>query len=767
MRRKVNHILNKTGHFLYALVLTFVLLNWVFPFQFSVDYSKSVYAKDGELMSVYLNKSDKWRLHIPLKEVSPLFIKTLVLKEDKWFDYHYGFNPVSILKALFNNSVSGQRKGGASTITMQVVRLIKPQKRTYFNKLTELYRAVQLEYRFSKKEILEMYINLLPYGGNIEGVGSATYIFFGKAPHNLSLSECVALSIIPNKPSSLNIKKNQAAIQIAKNKWIKKISPFLNLSQSTIDDALMETFSIQYFPMPKIAPQFCNRLLVANSTFNKYYSTISYPYQIQVQLLLNQYVEKLKEKNINNGSLMIVDNKTGNVLVYCGSNDFNDAEHFGQVDGVKAVRSPGSTLKPFLYGLSFEKGLYTPETVVLDIPVNYGAYSPLNYDETFKGRVKIKDALVQSLNIPAVNLLNEIGVKSFKGFLKTSGFANLQNQNLGLSLALGGCGVTLEELTMAYSVFANEGVLKRKKFLKTAPNGPLNPVLSPAASYLVSSILQTVQRPDLPMQLFNSTFRIPKVAWKTGTSFGRKDAWAVGYNKQYTVGVWIGNFDGEGVASLNGGDMATPLLFEVFNAIDYNSKKQWFSEPKGISYRAVCNQSGYVPSDDCQQTMNEPFIEKQTVQKICQHSIRLKVNKDSSLYYCNSCLENNSYFEKQYPNLLAELINYYEQEKIVYKKWPQHNPSCQRVETYGELKIVSPTHQSEYLVEENSDSKMMLNASVDHQAKVIYWFVNDKLIRQTNPNQAIFVKMPIGKLKITCSDDLGRKQVVYITVKNF
>jgi len=760
-------ILKNSTSFLYGLVLVFVLINWLSPFCFSIDYSKSVYAQEGELIGVYLNKSDKWRLHTPLKDVSPLFLKSILLKEDKWFYSHYGFNPVSIFKAAFNNAVSGQRKGGASTITMQVVRLIKPQKRTYANKLIELFRAVQLEYQYSKDEILEMYINLLPYGGNIEGVGSATYIFFGKSPHNLSLSECVALSIIPNKPSSLNIKKNQAAIQIAKNKWIKKLSPILNLSQSTIEDALMESFSIQYFPMPKIAPQFCNRLFVANSTFNKYYSTISYPYQIQVQLLLNQYVEKLKEKNINNGSLMIVENKTGNVLVYCGSNDFNDAEHFGQVDGVKAIRSPGSTLKPFLYGLSFEKGIYTPETVVLDIPVNYGSYTPVNYDETYNGRIKVKEALVQSLNIPAVNLLNDIGVKSFKGFLKTSGFSNLQNQGLGLSLALGGCGVSLEELCMAFSMFANEGVLKRKQFLKSVNKVPLNPVLSPAASYLVSSILQTVQRPDLPSQLFNSTFRIPKVAWKTGTSFGRKDAWAIGYNKQYTVGVWIGNFDGEGVASLSGGEIATPLLFEVFNTIDYNSKKQWFSEPKGISYRAVCSQTGYVPSTDCSQTINEPYIEKQTIQKICQHSIRLKVNKDSSLYYCNSCIEDNQYFEKTYPNLPAELINYYEQEKIVYKKWPLHNPKCQRVESEGELKIISPTNQSEYLIENNAESKLMLNASVDHQAKTIYWFINDKLICQSNPNQAVFVKMPIGKLKITCSDDLGRKQVVYITVKNF
>ncbi len=767
MRRKVNHILNKTGHFLYGLVLIFVLLNWLVPFRFSVDYSKSVYAKDGELLGVYLNKTDKWRLHTSINDVSPLFLKSILLKEDKWFHYHCGFNPVSIIKAAFNNTVSGQRKGGASTITMQVVRLIKPQKRTYANKLIELFRAVQLEYQFSKNEILEMYINLLPYGGNIEGVGSATYIYFGKSPQDLSLSECVTLSIIPNKPSSLNIKKNQAAIQEAKNKWIRKLSPFLNLSKSIIDDALLEPMSIQYYPMPKTAPQFCNRLLASNTELSKYYSTISYPYQVQVQLLLNQYVEKLKEKNINNGSLMVIENKTGIVLVYCGSNDFNDAEHFGQVDGVKALRSPGSTLKPFLYGLSFEMGLYTPETVLLDIPVNFGAYTPVNYDETYNGKIKLKEALVQSLNIPAVNLLNTIGVKTFKGFLKTSGFSNLQSQELGLSLALGGCGVTLEELTMAYSMFANEGVLKRKQFLKAMNKTPVNPVLSPAASYLVSSILQTVQRPDLPSQLFNSTFRIPKVAWKTGTSFGRKDAWAIGYNKQYTVGVWIGNFDGEGVASLSGGEIATPLLFEVFNTIDYNSKKQWFSEPKGISYRAVCSQTGYIPSSDCIQTINEPYIEKQTIQKICQHSVRLKVNKDSSLYFCNSCIEDNQYIEKIYPNLPAELINYYEQEKIVYKKWPQHNPSCQRVETEGELKIVSPTHQSEYLVEENSDSKLMLNASVDHQAKTVYWYINDKLISQSNPNQAVFVKMPLGKLKITCSDDLGRKQVVYITVKNF
>lgn len=755
------------AHTLYGLILLLVLLNWVFPFKVTKDFSKSVYASNGELMSAYLNKTDKWRLYTPLNSVSPLFLKTIVTKEDRWFNFHFGFNPVSIVKAVFKNTVSGRRKGGASTITMQVVRLIKPQKRNYLNKAIEIFRAVQLEYQFSKNEILELYVNLLPYGGNIEGLATASYCYFGKSPQLLSLSESVILSIIPNKPNSLNIKKNQGAINQAKNKWILNLSSSLDVSKTVIDDALMENFTIQYFALPKIAPQFCNRLVGEYSKLTSINTTINYQYQLQVQDLLYQYLEKLKEKNINNGSVYVIDNLTGNVLVYCGSNDFGDKDNAGQVDGVKAIRSPGSALKPFLYGMSFEMGLYTPSSVVLDIPIYFGSYTPKNYDETFKGTVNIKEALVNSLNVPAVNLLNEMGVKSFISFLKSSGFKSIKNQNLGLSLALGGCGVSLEELTTAYSVLANDGKLYGKRMIKTKHKLSFTQVLSPAANYLVTSILQTVQRPDLPMQLYQNTFRVPKVAWKTGTSFGRKDAWAIGYNKKFTIGVWVGNFDGEGVASLSGGEIATPLLFDIFNTIDYNSNKQWFNMPKGLNYRYVCSYSGNVPSANCHQLINDLYIEKQTIQKVCEHSVLLKVSMDSSVYYCNSCIGNNAYFEKSYPNFQPQLINYFEQEKVVYKKWPPHHSQCQRVENSGELQVLSPINESEYLLEQNSESKLMLNASVDYQASTIFWYINDKLVIQSQPNQAVFVKMPIGKLKITCSDNLGRKKNVFITVKYF
>ena len=718
-------------------------------------------------MSAFLNKEDKWRIRTDLKNISPLMVKTIIEKEDKWFRWHFGFNPVAMARAGFQNITRQKRVSGASTITMQLARLIEPKKRTFANKFIEIFRAVQLEMRYSKDEILEMYLSLLPYGGNIEGVGSASLIYFGKPASALSLSESVILSVIPNRPGSLNIRTKAKAIEKSRNYWLEYFLQHGVFNKKLVADALNEPVQIRKRQLPAFARHFCLRLKsqYADSTHIK--TSIHYAHQVQVENILKNYVERTREKNIRNGSVLVLDNRTGRVLVYCGSNDFDDRENAGQVDGIRALRSPGSALKPFLYARSFDLGLYTPNSVLYDVPVNIGGYEPENYDREFNGSITLKHALSFSLNIPAVCVLNQIGLPDFVKHLNACGFRSVKIKNSGLSLALGGCGVSLQELVTAYSMLANEGKLKAPAFLNHSVIHHVTQPLTRESAYLTTNILQTLVRPDIPQSFFHNTYRIPKVAWKTGTSFGRKDAWAIGYNKDYTVGVWLGNFDGEGVPSLSGAETATPLLFEVFTVLDYNSRKGWFSTPPGIDYRYVCPRTGNLPGPFCTEQIVDEFIKGKTLQTECRHEIEIMVNADSSLTYCNTCMGDNPYKLKRYPNLPAQLINFYEQEKVAYKAIPPHNPACTRVYNANGPKIVSPSNEAEYLIEAGSGTKLMLNAEADNKSSKIFWFVNDRMVAESKPNQAVFYEPPFGNIKISCSDDLGRSSFVRVVVKQF
>lgn len=748
-------------------VLLFMVFHIIFPLKVSEDYSTCIYSREGQLLSAYLNKADKWRMHYKLNEFSPLLIQTIMAKEDRWFYYHPGVNPMATIRAAFSNIASNKRVSGASTISMQVVRLMYPRERTITGKLIEMFRAVQLELMFSKKEILELYLNHLPYGGNIEGAGTASLFYFSKPPAALSLSESVVLSIIPNRPGSLNISTKEKAILKSRDYWLNSLQKDGIFSQQLTAEAMAEPLKLKRTPFQTVAPHFCRNLKnIYRDSFNLY-TTIAYYQQLQVEKILKRYVQKTTGNKIRNGSAVVIDNQNGCIVAYCGSNDFYDSENAGQVDGARGLRSPGSTLKPFLYTRSFDLGLYTPNTVVYDVPITINGYSPRNYDETFSGTVTIHDALARSLNIPAVNTLNEIGVPAFIKTLNQLGIESINKKNTGLSLALGGCGVTLFDLTNAYASLANNGRYRPCKLLKNRSNNKFVPVFSEGAVYLTGKILKTLNRPDLPSAAFEQTWKMPPVAWKTGTSFGRKDAWAIGYNKRYTIGVWMGNFDGEGIPSLNGAETATPLLFELFNTLDYGSSKQWFNTPPGIDFRFVCTKSGHLPAAFCTHTIMDEYMPDKTLQQQCRHMKEVLVSADSSISYCTTCAGNHTYITKLYPNYPPALLNHYIQEKIAFRSIPPHNPDCQLVDHSRGPKIISPVHEAEYLIEQDAHTQLMLNAEADNNTSKILWYINDKLVAVSAPNQPVFIDPPLGILKISCSDEKGRKSNIRVSTKAF
>ena len=516
-----------------SFLLLFLLLNLVFPLQDKIEYSTIVTDAKGEVSNAYLTTDQKWRMKTELNEISPLLRKTIIAKEDKYFYNHPGINIFSVGRAAVMNILQMRRTSGASTITMQVAKALQPgKKRNLISKSIEMFRALQLEWKYSKDEILQMYLNLVPYGGNIEGVKSASLLYFKKNPDHLSLAEITALSIIPNRPSLLVIGKSNDKIVKERNRWLKKFASDGTFSKKQIEDALAEPLTADRSSVPHLLPHLSYKL---KSTFNQHtiHTNIVLNTQLKLEKLTEDYVRALRLKNIHNAAVIVIDNKTHKVISYVGSAGFADTTDGGQVNGAAAVRQPGSTLKPLLYGLCMDEGLLTPKTIINDVAVNYSGYSPENYDQKFNGYVTLEYALDHSLNIPAVKSLEVLGKDQLVNKLVLCDFKQIQKdqRKLGLSMILGGCGATLEQLTGLFSAFANNGVYTRPQYLSSDTSSRKIQLFSPAASYMITDILSKVNRPDFPLN-WTATQHMPRIAWKTGTSYGRRDAWSIGYNKK-------------------------------------------------------------------------------------------------------------------------------------------------------------------------------------------------------------------------------------------
>ncbi len=744
----------------------FFLFDLIFPFQTNIHYAQIVTAADSSVVHAFLSADQKWRMKTELAEISPLLRSTIIRKEDRWFYWHPGVNPISLIRALGMNIRYLRTTSGASTITMQVARLLQPRRRTLWAKCVEAIHALQLELHYSKDEILQMYLNLVPYGGNLEGVKAASLLYFNCLPQQLSLAQVVCLSVIPNRPTTLRLGQQNTEIIIQRDKWLRRFDEQGVFEHSLIQDALLEPTVLKRVAIPHSAPHYALRMRSRFPSEPILYTTLNARAQHACMTLCFNYVQRTKMLGIYNCSVMVINNKTRNVEAYVGSADFDDREHAGQCDGVQAVRSPGSALKPLLYAAAFDAGLLTPKSIVSDVPIDYNGYAPENYDQSFHGAVTVEEALAQSLNIPAVKTLHDIGVQPFAKRLSTAGFRaiNADAANVGLSLALGGCGVRLEEMARLYSCFACGGELKSLHWIPQDVDSSAKRLISPAASYMITEILTKLTRPDLPNN-FLSAAHIPKVAWKTGTSYGRRDAWSIGYNKHYTIAVWVGNFSGEGIADLTGSTSATPLLFELFNTLDYNSRSDWYTAPKDLDFRIVCAESGLPPGEYCTQTVTDYFIPTVSPPQQCTHLVQVAVSDDGRMSYCTSCLPQGGYRKIMVRNYAPELLSYYKAEHVNVQIAPPHNPACMRVERENAPRISSPVDAKSYIVNQKDNAPLMLSCTVAPDVRDVYWYLNDKLIQQAKASEQLFIKPQRGRNKISCCDDKGRNTNVFVTIE--
>ncbi|MEA3446319.1 MAG: penicillin-binding protein 1C, partial [Bacteroidota bacterium] len=767
-RNKISRIPVWTKRLILAVITVFCLFfiaDWMFPYNVDVSYSTLLTDNKGEVFHAFLSEDDKWRMFIGQDEITEQLLKTILYKEDKYFYYHPGVNVFAIARALFRNILQGRRTSGASTINMQVARLLNPKERSYKNKAIEMFRALQLDLHFSKDEILQLYLNIVPYGGNIEGVKAASYLYFGKSPDHLSLAEICVLAIIPNRPNSLHIGHANDFIREERNKWLHRFWDDGLWDEEIIADAIDEAFEAYRRERPRLAPHLANWLFQQYPSEAIIKTGLDLGIQKKAEKIIKDYSYRLHAKNIHNAAVLILDNRKHEVLAYVGSADFYDSRNAGQVDGIRAIRSPGSTLKPFLYGRCFDSGFITPKTKINDLPINYYGYRPENYTGKFHGKVSAEFALINSLNVPAVELLRRYSVGKFTADLSNAGFHQIyaDSKKLGLSLVLGGCGANLQELCNLFSAFANNGKLIPSRL---CDNGPVNDtidLMSPGAAFMVNEILIQLNRPDFPQQWQNIS-HLPRIAWKTGTSYGRRDAWSIGYNHKYTVGVWAGNFSGEGVPGLSGADVAAPLLFSIFNAIDRNSDKNWNVPPDDIDFRLVCQESGLVPADFCTDQIIDYYIPEISGIEKCRHKKYIFINPDSTISYCSACLPRTGFIKALYPNYEPGLIDYYEKNQINYLKIPAHNPDCEKVFTGNAPKITSPSSDVEYFLNTADSLQLCLNCQAAADVEKIYWYVNNKFITSTVPGRNLFTRVPEGLVKISCSDDKGRNTDIKVKV---
>jgi len=728
-----------------GLFVSFILADIIIPFRPDVTYSQVILASDGSILHAYLTPDQKWRMKTGIPDLSTVLQKTIIYKEDKYFYYHFGVNPIAIARAAYINLIRGKRTSGASTITMQVVRLLHPKQRTYSNKILEMFRALQLELHYSKQEILQLYLSLAPYGSNIEGLKAAAMLYFGQTPQALSLAQVVTLSIIPNNPGLLRPGINNPEILKERNRWLYYFGKKHLFEKSIIAAALGEPLEMERHDAPDYVPHF-SRQIALRFTGNPCVETfINRRMQEMLENILFNEVRHTSNMNITNASAIIVENKTGNIVAYVGSSDFTDVGSQGQVDGVQALRSPGSTLKPYLYALAIDQGIITPKMKLYDIPSNFNGYRPENYDQTFRGPVSMEHALEQSLNLPAVKLADQIGIDYFKESLVKAGFSWIgeHRRQLGLSVVLGGCGVKLFELTSLYA--------------ETKPIA----IFSPAAAFMITEILTQLRRPDLPTQ-FDNTEHMPHIAWKTGTSYGRHDAWSIGFNTDYTVGVWMGNFSGQGVAELNGSDFAAPLLFEIFNAIGGSQK--WFAQPGGVDFRLVCAESGLPPDTFCKDQVVDYFIPGISTNQKCRHMKEVFTDPKATISYCTTCLPANGYVSSLYPDFSADLLAYFNAQHIPYRKIPPHNPLCSRIYDSNAPAITSLTDGMEYMLVKATKQQLMLGCSAENGVRKVFWYIDNRFYKAAGPSDNLFFTPPAGNVKISCSDDKGRNSDIRIVV---
>lgn len=760
-----------------SLIALILMVSYYFclPKQLFKDPTATVITSDNnQLLGAQIAKDGQWRF--PESDSIPKKFKDCIIAfEDEYYFRHPGFNPISIVKALKENLSQGKIKRGGSTITQQVIRLSrKGQSRTYFEKIKEIILATRLEFKFSKKKILNLYASHAPFGGNIVGIDAAAWRYFNRSAHNLSWAESATLAVLPNAPSLIYPGKNQKLLLNKRNRLLKKLLKNETIDSLTYNLSIAEALPQKPYALPQIAPHLLQNISKTNRG-QRVATTIKKQLQEQSNTVVLNHYNTLKQNEIHNISVLILDVNTRKILTYIG-NAPTDKKHQNSVDIINKPRSTGSILKPFLYTAMLDAGDILPNTLVADVPSQFGSYSPQNYDKTFDGAVPAKRALSRSLNVPAVRMLQEFGLDRFYHYLKALQLKDITyNANhYGLSLILGGAESNLWDLCKSYAAFSGtinhfndnssqyfsnefcEPTFYQNKTIDFGTKSTEKTLFDAASIYLTYESMKEVNRPegDDNWQFFDDS---KQIAWKTGTSFGFRDAWAIGTTKNYVVGVWVGNADGEGRPGLVGVQAAAPILFDIFDLLP---NSQWFTTPYDeMKEVELCAISGYRASVNCNQ-IKKQYIQLSGIKtEPCPYHKLIHLDNTKTYQVNSSCEDVNAINTTSWFVLPPLMEYYYKTKNPFYKVLPPTRSDCFN-KNEVKMQFIYPKESSIIFLPKDFDEKVnevVLKVAHSQKNSTLFWYLNKTYIGQTNDIHNIAISPKTGNHKVFVIDENGNE----------
>ncbi|GHT43802.1 penicillin-binding protein 1C [Bacteroidia bacterium] len=733
---------------------------------FRVPYSTVVTDRHGELLGARIAADEQWRF--PACDTVPEKLKECIIAfEDRYFYRHWGVNPLAMGRAMLQNFREKRVISGGSTISMQVVRLSRNNRRTIAEKIIESILATRLEFRYSKNKILALYASHAPFGGNVVGLDAAAWRYFGHSANKLSWAESATLAVLPNAPAMLHLSKNRQALLQKRNRLLKRLFDKQIIDEMTYSLALEENLPGEPIPLPQIAPHAVSRLHQTNRG-EMCLSTIDRALQIRVEDILERWNNEFRESDVRNMAAIVVDVSTNQVLAYCGNVRFNDANSGNQVDVIRAERSTGSILKPFLYHAALHEGEILPHTLLPDIPVNINGFAPQNFNHQFEGAVPAGEAVARSLNIPLVSLLRAYSVPKFYDFLKQNRIASLpqSSSHYGLSLILGGAEAKLGDVTVAYSNMARAlsglATTPYSLLLNETPQA-IRSSFQAGAVWQVFDAIKEVNRPEeIDWRAISS---MQTIAWKTGTSYGFRDAWAVGVTPKYAVGVWVGNASGEGKPNLVGARTAGPVLFDVFNILP---KSEWFAMPEQEFVVAeICRQSGHLKGRFCEAVDTTLILPNGLHTPSCPYHIQITLSADERHRLYVSCAETESSVSKSWFLLPPAWAWYYKRHHPDYQSLPPFKPGCGE-DSRQPMQFIYPQGNSQVQLPKQLDgSRSAITFELAHSKPnaTVYWHIDREYIAATTDFHTLSVTLSDGQHHITAVDDEGNTVSCRVEVK--
>ena len=741
-------------------ILAFLVTGYIFCLPrhlFHVPYSTVVTDRNEELLGARIASDGQWRF--PPRNTTPEKIKEcLITFEDKHFYHHWGVNPFAIGRAVYQNVKNKRIVSGGSTLTMQTIRLARNESRTFREKLIEMIWATRLEFRASKEEILSMYISHAPFGGNVVGLDAAAWRYFGHSADDLSWAESAMLAVLPNAPAMIHLSKGRKTLLDKRNRLLKQLLEKRTIDSSTYELAISEPLPDEPHALPQIAPYLVSRFYQErNGEYSR--STINKGIQTQVEDLAERWSNEFGRSDIRNLAILVIDIPSNQVVAYCGNVHFDRKQGGNQVDVIQAPRSTGSILKPFLYYAMLQEGSLLPDMLLPDVPVNINGFTPQNFSMQFEGAVPASEALARSLNIPAVTMLQRYGVPKFHSFLQQIGLKtiNRSSSHYGLSLILGGAEATLWDVTNAYAMMGRSLLQLPQRscslLLPTSRITESTDPFQPGAVWQTFDALKEVNRPEEID--WKSIPSMQTIAWKTGTSYGFRDAWAVGVTPRYAVGVWVGNATGEGKPGLVGAQTAGPVLFDIFNLLPSSS---WFTRPVGIFVEAeVCRKSGHLKGRFCDETDTLLVLPAGLRTEACPYHHLVTLSADESQRIYENCANTEPTLRKSWFTLPPVWEWYYKQHHPEYKPLPPFKAGCGE-DTFQPMQFIYPPMNARIKLPKQLDgSKGFLTVELAHNNPnaTVFWHLDETYQAQTQDFHKISLQPAAGKHSLTAVDGEG------------